>query len=490
MRNRNLFPTNFLIKKEADKQELFVKYIEWLNTSPRTENWSGSCDYYGMHGEDQQCYDEYEVEGVMSRLECYVVTLEAWKEIMDNNHYVQTYDGNYNLESDCVRLSHYSKFPSQWALLNQTVSTNFGYHTALRDEVLYIDGESFLRNRANYHNIYFSNHHDEWLCSDYDCVHYGYVARGREDWFCSDEYVTAGGERYLNSEVAESCGWRYNEGRDEWVDEDEYDEDKPDKNNASYHNLDRRDRRPNECKFSIGFEIEKEDNEACEISYNKLYNDTDWIKENDSSLDEDNGYELVSPIYDLYSSRIDEDIKGNEDLQTLINGQYSANCGGHINISSTIYNPEQLFEGIIGFMPLLYGLYEHRLNKNYSEAKKKHEYYAKSKYSAIYIKNNVVELRLPPAVKNVSNLLWRRDLVRIMCENINKSESDVLRLLLNQNSKLYKHLRKIFPQDKLVDKIEKFIRYSNTYNNKKLPPVNISKIKKDNITGSTDEMGA
>ena len=131
-------------------------------------------------------------------------------------------------------------------------------------------------------------------------------------------------------------------------------------------------------------------------------------------------------------------------------------------------------------MPLLYGLYENRLHKNYSEAKKKHKYYEKSKYSAIYIKDEVLELRLPPAVKNVTNLLWRRDLVRIMCENINKSESDVLRLLLNQNSKLYKHLRKIFPQDKLVDKIEKFIYYSNTYNNKKLPPMDKDKIKEKN----------
>ena len=289
-------------------------------------------------------------------------------------------------------------------------------------------------------------------------------------------------------------GFRWCSRRDEWVhedDDDDYnDEEDCNKDNASYHSLDRMDRRVGQCKFSVGFEIEKEDTAACEISYNKLYRETDWIKENDGSLNDSNGYELVSPIYDLYSDRLDEDIKKNDDLKTLINGDYSSNCGGHINISSTEYNPEQLFEGIIGFVPLLYGLYENRLHKNYSQAKKKHEYYNKNKYSAIYIKDNVVELRLPPAVKNVTNLLWRRDLVRIMCDNINKSESDVLRLLLNQNSKLYKHLRKIFPQDKVVDKIEKFIYYSNTYNNKKLPLMDKNKIKKDNIDGTTNELGA
>ena len=488
MRNRNLFPTNFLVKKEANKLELFSNFLTWLNTAPRSDNFSGSCDYYGMRGEYPQCYDEYEIEDTIRCYSYELVTLDVWKEIMDNNSYILTYDGNYNLESECVRLSAYSNYPNQWALESQILYTAFGDHTALSSEVLYIDGESFLRSRASYHNIYFSNYHDEWLCSDDDYVYYGYVRCGVEDWFCSDEYVTINSERYMNSEVAEACGWRYHEGSDRWVDEDDYNA--SNKDNARYHSLDRRDRRVGDCKFSVGFEIEKEDDEMCEVSYNKLYNDTDWIKEDDSSLDGDNGYELVSPIYDLFSSRIDSDIEKNEDLKNLINGDYSENCGGHINISSTMYTPDQLFEGIIGFMPLLYSLYENRLNKNYSAAKMKHEYYTKSKYSAVYIKNNVVELRLPPAVKSVKNLLWRRDLVRIMCENINKSETDVLRLLLNQNSKLYKHLRKIFPQEKLVDKIEKFIRYSNTYNNKKLAPVDLSKIKKDKINGSTDELGA
>lgn len=486
MRNRNLFPTNFLIKKDEDNMTLFFKFIEWLNTSQRGEHFSGSSNYYGLRGEYPQCYDVGE-----SRAHQYeILTLNDWEDIMINNNYVQTWNNEYHKEEDCVQLSRHSEHPNMWALESDTEETYYGNHTALSTEVLYYNDETFLRSTAGSHDLHYSDWNGEWVCSDCDYVEYGYIRRGVEDWFCSEDYVYAGDDYFVNSSVAEACGWRYDSRRDEWVDEDDYNEDNPDKDNACYHSLQRRDKREGKCKFSVGFEIEKEDDEACEISYDRLYNRTDWIKENDSSLDDGNGYELVSPIYDLYSDRLDKDIKNNDDLQTLINGDYSSNCGGHINISSTEYEPEQLFEGIIGFMPLLYGLYENRLHKNYSAVKKKHEYYAKSKYSAIYIKDNVVELRLPPAVKNVTNLLWRRDLVRIMCENINKSESDVLRLLLNQNSKLYKHLRKIFPQEKLVDKIEKFIYYSNTYNNKKLPPMNRDNIKKDNIDGTTNELGA
>jgi hypothetical protein len=486
MRNRNLFPTNFLVKKDEDNMTLFFKFIEWLNTAQRSEHFSGSSNYYGLRGEYPQCYDEGEGRAYQYEM----LTLNDWEDIMINNDYVQTWNGEYHKEEDCVMLSEYSEHPNKWARAEDTIETDFGGHTALESEVLLYNDMTFLKRNAGAHDLHYSEWNDEWICSDDDYVHYGYIRRGVEDWFQNDSYVYAGDEYYADSSVAESCGWIWSERRDDWVHEDDWDEDRPDKDNARYHDLDRRDRREGKCKFSIGFEIEKEDTTACEISYSKLYRETDWIKENDSSLDDDNGYELVSPIYDLYSSKIDEDIKNNNDLKTLINGDYSSNCGGHINISSTEYEPEQLFEGIIGFMPLLYGLYENRLHKNYSAAKKKHEYYAKSKYSAIYIKDNVVELRLPPAVKSVTNLLWRRDLVRIMCENINKSESDVLRLLLNQNSKLYKHLRKIFPQEKLVDKIEKFIYYSNTYNNKKLPPMNRDNIKKDNIDGTTDELGA
>jgi hypothetical protein len=238
--------------------------------------------------------------------------------------------------------------------------------------------------------------------------------------------------------------------------------------------------------------VEKEDINACGIYYKEVYDRTGWGKENDGSLDGCIGYELVSPTFDLFTNDMDNDIK-DPDLITLINAKSSENCGGHINVSSTKYSPDELFEGMSGFIPLLYSMYENRLDKSYSKAKKKQEYfYTRDKYSSFYIKNNRVEIRLPSSVKSIKNLLWRRDLMRIIMTNINASEVDVLKMIVNQRSKLYKHLRLIYTQSQLLIKVEKFITYSKLYNNKVLDNVDVRKIKSDGLSNSinNDEVGA
>jgi hypothetical protein len=162
-------------------------------------------------------------------------------------------------------------------------------------------------------------------------------------------------------------------------------------------------------------------------------------------------------------------------------------------VSSTKYSPDELFEGMSGFIPLLYSMYENRLDKSYSKAKKKQEYfYTRDKYSSFYIKNNRVEIRLPSSVKSIKNLLWRRDLMRIIMTNINASEVDVLKMIVNQRSKLYKHLRLIYTQSQLLTKVNKFIQYSKMYNNKVLDNIDVSKIKSDGLSNSinNDEVGA
>jgi hypothetical protein len=86
--------------------------------------------------------------------------------------------------------------------------------------------------------------------------------------------------------------------------------------------------------------------------------------------------------------------------------------------------------------------------------------------------------------------------MRIMIDNINKSEMQVLRMLVNSKSKLHIHLRKVFSVDKMIDKIEKFVKYSDEFNNVKLPKVNTDKLKnqddidKTNDLDKTDELGA
>jgi hypothetical protein len=66
--------------------------------------------------------------------------------------------------------------------------------------------------------------------------------------------------------------------------------------------------------------------------------------------------------------------------------------------------------------------------------------------------------------------------MRIIVDNFNKSEMQVLRMLANTKSKLYIHLRQVYSLDQMIQKIEKFIKYSDQFNNKKLPNVNTARL--------------
>ena len=90
------------------------------------------------------------------------------------------------------------------------------------------------------------------------------------------------------------------------------------------------------------------------------------------------------------------------------------------------------------------------------------------KYSAIYIRENRVEIRIFPAVKSVENLIWRRDLVRIMIKNINATELQVFKMMMNKKSKLYRHLSKVMSEEKIHEKCVKFLEYSKAFNDKNI----------------------
>lgn len=386
---------------------------------------------------------------------------------------VQLHDETWELKSDCTLTT----MENEWCL-NDDVRTEYFGST-------YIEGNN---------DITYSSYHDEPIDTTHDDCRYGWISRRSEGYFCEEDSVECGGEYYVDSDVANEHGIYWSDRRDEYYDSnyDSDDDDDQTENNASYQSLSRRDKSTDKTVWRVGFEVEKEDINACGIYYQDVYDRTGWGKENDGSLDSCIGYELVSPTFDLFTNDMDNDIK-DPDLITLINAKSSDNCGGHINVSSTKYSPDELFEGMSGFIPLLYSMYENRLDKSYSKAKKKQEYfYTRDKYSSFYIKNNRVEIRLPSSVKSIKNLLWRRDLMRIIMTNINASEVDVLKMIVNQRSKLYKHLRLIYTQSQLLIKVEKFIQYSKLYNNKVLDNVDVSKIKSDGLSNSinNDEVGA
>lgn len=374
------------------------------------------------------------------------------------------------------------------------ISNYYGGGIALEDESssLYDNRDHwFVTDSASSYNLHWSNYHGYYVDAEDDDTHYGVVSyNGRRDWFSSDEYVWCDDNDtyYVNRDVAQQFNVVWSDSRCEYVLDEGYDdeEDNIQQNNANYHSGLTRVTIDHHAKWRIGFEVEKEDGDAGSIHYRQLYDRTQWCKESDGSLDSNIGYELISPVYDLYGNSLDTALKDPE-IRTLIDASHSSNCGGHIHVSCGEYNTDQLFEGFSGFYPLLYALYEFRVDKSYCQAKKKHEYYRKDKYSAVYIRDYTVEFRIFSAVKNVDNLLWRRDLIRIMADNFNKSEFDVLKMMVNPTSKLYKHLRKVFPQDRMMDKVRLFVKYADLYGNKKLPMPN--KTPKDNLP-NTHELGA
>jgi hypothetical protein len=479
--DRALLPFQFGVKPVD--HPLWKDYMEYIN-SIGNNSWGGDATHlwYGLNGMNAEAWHQSETSSVkLMTFDDVLIKLGiTYEEPM-----VITYDGETHPISLCVQIHCDAINSEEWALRSECTRLSLDDGWALDEEVLTtLTGETFLECNQDYHQIVYSEHEGEYLSNDED-VFYGYVNRRTEDYFVGNgDEIYIDDTYYLNEDVARQHDYSYSDRQSEWVHCDnweqgfhDYEEDEDAADNAGYHDLTRKVKFDSSAKFTVGFEVEKEDGDCASISYRDVYDKTGWIKERDGSLDDSIGYELVSPAFNLYDDMLDQDIKGSRNLQDLINGRKSSSCGGHINIGSSIYNTEQLFEGISGFLPLFYSMYEGRLDKTYSKAKKKHEYYRKDKYSSVYIKDNVVELRIPSAVINVENLLWRRDLIRIIIDNFNKSEVQVLRMLLNDKSKLHLHLRKVYSLEKLLDKIDKFVQYSDEYNNKKLKPANKSRLE-------------
>jgi hypothetical protein len=485
MNNRNLLPEDFLIRRDSN-DPLWTEYINYLNTffegvQPSVSIMGQAEGYYGLIDDCPIVLD--------SPNSLTLLSLSEWDAIVSGAEvvHVTTYDGHEEIERRCVSLgSDAPNNAGEWARRSDCSYVESIGWVLSSDVIVTHDGTIMLEGDED---AVWSDWHGEWLDNSDSRTYHGHVESGRQDYFFDrhDDSVYIHGEHYRNNSVASDCGWRYISRRDEWVDADDYC--CVDDCNAGYHDLERVHKFGRDAKFTIGFEIEKEDDDAGMIHYEDLYLDTKWIKEHDGSLDDDTGYELVSPAFNLYDDGLDKDIESDDRLVRLINADKSNSCGGHINVAAKDYDTEQLFEGLSHFFPLLYSLYDGRLDKTYSKAKKKHRYYDKDKYSAVYIKSEVLEFRIFSAVSSVDNLLWRRDLMRIMCDNINQSELDVLRMLLNHKSDLYLHLRKVYSQEKLIDKIERFIRMCSDFNSKKLPEIVRASIKPDNLDVS-NELGA
>lgn len=272
-----------------------------------------------------------------------------------------------------------------------------------------------------------------------------YVDAGSRDgeWAWVDDvlYCESDGCYYHNEDEGYHIFW--DDRREEYLDHEPAGE-----RTHEYHSGFRRVFYTPDTKYTIGFEVEKEDEGVLDNWDLDDADATDWCRESDGSLGDD-GYEMVSPVYDLFDDQLDTALNGktyvSRTLVGHINAEYTSNCGGHINIGQVGVRGEDFFDSIQAFVPLFLSIWRHRLGNSYSQIKRKpHDYKTAGKYSAVHIKGSYIELRLPPAVRNVTNLLWRRDLIRIVCENQNAKPLNVISMMLNPKTKLHQQLRKVY----------------------------------------------
>ena len=220
----------------------------------------------------------------------------------------------------------------------------------------------------------------------------------------------------------------------------------------------------------LGVEIEKDDAQLCdEGNAYKMLQEHGWSKERDGSLGS-YGYEMVSPILPLYdNARILQATKG---VETFLNGKVSSKCGGHLNISNKNMSVLDLAKAFKPILPFLYALYPKRTIVNYSQAKKFSELISNrnSKYSAMYMKSNCVEIRIPHGCRNVKTLMWRVELMQIMLSDIGNNLNQYMMKLSTPGSKLHEHYLKQYTYEQVKEKVQLTFRMAQQYKHGALSP--------------------
>lgn len=209
----------------------------------------------------------------------------------------------------------------------------------------------------------------------------------------------------------------------------------------------------------IGFEIEKEDINVKESLYISDFKDScpNWKKERDGSLDDNSGFELISPKFELCPDKIRQHIESNPTLLSHVNAQKSTACGGHINVSELNKTGAQLFDEIKGYTPLFYALYHKRVDKNYCKGKKNSDLKEENdKYQAIKIHDNRVEFRIVSAVPNIDTLIWRTRLIEFILSN--KTDNVKEAFFKANTSPLKELLQEMYSDnyDVLINRLVKF----------------------------------
>lgn len=369
---------------------------------------------------------------------------------------------------DVELMCEYSQYADEYMLDTDSIATEDGYahesEETMTDESGHYETR-ILYTRRSYYNME-QLYDGEWASNDSDELYHGYInGNGRIGYFVDtngNRVEDCDGNYYRNCDVAESMGLQYEGDGMYGI---------PETWTASYGDHSHPDR-SDHAIIKFGIEVEKEDHSALtSIKSQELMDATGWAKESDGSLNSD-GYELVSPTYDLMNLRAFKEALNNKDIARHVNGDYSDNCGGHITVSHGQYTPSDLFEGMTGFFPLIYGLYPKRTGQDYCQAKSKRIMgNDPTKRSAFYIKHGMLECRIFPAFRDVTNAIWRIELMQLVVNNLNMSENEVLKMLVNKKSKLHKHIMLMYknaarenPSECLMELCTRFVQYAQQYN--------------------------
>lgn len=301
------------------------------------------------------------------------------------------------------------------------------------------------------HGFCFDQIDEEWICED-DSVEAetrtGYVYTHIENTL----YMESEGQYYVNNDEVRSyfdiyfcddCDEYNRNGCDNCSSNGEH-------NLRNYHDKNFSDL-SNGSRFTVGFEVEKEDS-----SFSADYHDVEpdgWTLESDGSLDEENGFELISPILPL--SNIAE-VNRQIDLMALyINAEYSSNCGGHIHMADTTKTSRETADGIRGYEPLLIAMYPDRKTGSYSRAKKFDDYLNHpEKYNAINVTDKTVEIRIFPSPRNTDTLKFRAGMCLYMLKNPTKRAETIVKWLENDKHSFKKLMLKVYSPESIAKKVE------------------------------------
>jgi hypothetical protein len=193
----------------------------------------------------------------------------------------------------------------------------------------------------------------------------------------------------------------------------------------------------NSSPYRIGYEIEKEDSyilEFCNIHEFKKKSDNLFRKERDGSLCDESGFELISPVYELDSEKIQQHICNYKIIESHINAEVNyETCGGHISISNINKDTWRFYSDLENYIPLFYAMYPNRCNQNYCKAKTKISLKNENeKYQAIKIHANRIEIRIFPAVRSVKQLIFRTKLLEIILNNPTDNYIDSYKVIKKQ----------------------------------------------------------